>query len=65
MNNIGLAEVLDWLNERMAYALRLAELKTGADREGWLEDAIYFQAALDLLSVTQDLSTITQGDCPQ
>lgn len=35
----------EWLCERKENALRIADTKTGADRLGWLEDAMYFSAA--------------------
>lgn len=35
--------VLEWSRERFANTLRLAASKTGEDRDGWLEDASYWQ----------------------
>lgn len=40
-------QLLDWLREREANARAIAKSKTGEDRDGWLEDAIYFQTAAD------------------
>lgn len=42
--------VLEWARERYANTLRLAGEKTGADREGWLEDAAYWREIVALIS---------------
>jgi hypothetical protein len=34
--------LVDWIEEREQNALRIADSKHGADRQGWLEDAAYF-----------------------
>ena len=44
----------EWLQERYANCLRHAENKTGGDREGWLEDADYYQQALTALTTAQN-----------
>lgn len=41
--------VRQWLSERLANCQRIAVSKTGADREGWLDDAAYFAAAMGLV----------------
>ena len=39
-----------WLAERVANCERHAEMaKSETDRKGWLEDALYFEAALALI----------------
>jgi hypothetical protein len=45
--------VRQWLNERLANCYRIAVTKTGADREGWLEDAAYFAAAMGMVEWTE------------
>jgi hypothetical protein len=39
-------DVVEWLKERRANCLRIADTKTGPLRRGWLEDAEYFEAAI-------------------
>ena len=39
-----------WVLERFENAVRIAGEKTGADRDGWLEDARYFQLILDRIA---------------
>lgn len=41
----------EWVRDRKNNCLRIAESKTGADRDGWLEDASYFQQILDILGI--------------
>lgn len=45
----------EWLAEREANCLRLAEHKRGQDRAGWLEDAAYFKSAIDQLAEAKRL----------
>jgi hypothetical protein len=42
-------DVRQWLSERLANCYRLAATKTGDDREGWLEDAAHFAAAMGMV----------------
>jgi len=39
----------EWVQERLDNCLRLAVSEYGEIREGWLEDARYFQMILDVL----------------
>lgn len=39
-------EVIEWLHERQLNAQRIADLKTGEDRNGWLEDVHFFESAI-------------------
>jgi hypothetical protein len=38
-----------WVRERLDNCHRLAALRTGKDRDGWLEDAAYFAEILKRL----------------
>jgi hypothetical protein len=42
--------VEEWVRERLDNCHRIAAKKVGADREGWLEDARYFQRILARLA---------------
>ena len=42
--------VLEWAEERRANTYRLAATKTGADRDGWLEDAAYWEQIVAVLA---------------
>lgn len=44
-------EVKAWLGDRLANCKRLASHKSGADRDGWLDDAAFFSAAIGLIDV--------------
>lgn len=39
-------QVIAWLKERHVNTLRIAGTKSGTDREGWLEDALYLEQAV-------------------
>lgn len=45
-----LGATVRWLTERHANCLRIAKQKAGADRDGWLDDARHFAAAIAFLS---------------
>lgn len=41
---------LEWSRERLANSERIAAMKIGADRRGWLEDVAYWREIVRLLS---------------
>jgi hypothetical protein len=45
-------QLAEWVRERLDNCQRLAATKTGADRDGWLEDAHYFAEILRVVSAT-------------
>ena len=42
-------DVVEWLKERRANCLRIASTKQGHDRNGWEEDAMYFESAIMMI----------------
>lgn len=46
---------LEWARERWANTVRLAALKTGSDREGWLGDGRYWLAIVEQLAANDGL----------
>ena len=53
--NQGGQTVVEWANERLCNTYRLAHQKTGRDREGWLDDAAYWRAILEVFHATEHL----------
>lgn len=45
-------DVRTWLQARLANCRRIASEKTGSDRDGWLDDAAFFAAAVGLIDWT-------------
>jgi hypothetical protein len=65
-------KLLEWLNERYNNCLRIADLKLGQDRQGWLEDAEYFLSVHNAIQHCQAakakeliLETVTQSEPEQ
>lgn len=52
-NEIRPDEARDWIKERMANCLRIAKMKEGTDRRGWLEDAAFFAVVISMLDTIQ------------
>lgn len=50
---LDVADVRAWLIARLQNCRRLADQRVGADRDGWLEDAAYFSAAIGLINWTE------------
>lgn len=44
---------LQWAQERLNNSERLAQLKSGKDRDGWLEDAEYWRSIIELIKVKE------------
>ena len=53
-------ETLNWLRERYANSLRLSGQKTGEDKAGWQEDALYFASAISHIKETNRLRELLQ-----
>jgi len=49
--------VVEWLTERLANCERIAKTKAGSDREGWLDDAAGFAAALKIVADYDTMKT--------
>lgn len=47
-------DLLPWLREREANCRRIADEKSGDDREGWLTDAAYFALAVRAIEAKQE-----------
>lgn len=53
IESLDVAKVRSWLVDRQQNCLRHAQMRTGADREGWLEDMAYFSAAIGMIDWTE------------
>ncbi len=47
--------MLEWARERLDNTLRIADTKSGLERDGWLVDAAYWKAIVTRLDATEDL----------
>lgn len=50
------AATLEWLEDRLANSLRLADEKNGDDRVGWVEDAAYYARTLAIMRTLSGVS---------
>jgi hypothetical protein len=53
-----------WLDERLQNCRRIARLKRGDDRQGWLEDASYFSRAKEAVRLLMEASGDEHANCP-
>lgn len=54
--------ILAWAQERYENTLRLSDEKNGEDRDGWLEDAAYWRAIIELIQPSAPLAGTPQLD---
>jgi hypothetical protein len=45
--------VIEWLRERYDNCVRIAAQKNGDDQIGWLVDAAYFRAAIEIIDAKE------------
>lgn len=57
MSDISRADACIWLAERRDNCRRIAERKDGTDRLYWLEDAAYFEAAIEFITTPMEYDT--------
>lgn len=62
IQGLTIPSVRDWLEERLRNCYRHAQSKTGKDKDGWLEDAAYFAAAIGIIEEAHPMTTHTQKE---
>lgn len=53
-NGGTMLSIIEWLQERHDNCVRIAAQKVGKDREGWVEDALYFELALKSIKAAEE-----------
>lgn len=54
LEGLSAAKIREWVCDRQRNCYRIAAEKSGADRDGWLEDAAYFAGLIGLIDWSAD-----------